>query len=302
MVSVTIGVPAYNEEANIQKLLLSILEQKVTGFSLEKIIVLSDGSSDGMVEKVKQLNNPLIKTWDYKVRKGKSYHLNTFFKRIDSDILILFDADVILRGNDVLINLIKPLLKEKKVGLVSGDFQPIHVENFIEKANKATINVFEALRREFKGGNNVLGCTGRLMAVRKDLYKKLFVPHRMVLNDIYMYFDCLANGYEFRHAYDAHVYYQLPTTISDYTSQYKRFIIGAHRIKRIFDQLYEMEYAIPAKRMNELKWKEFLKSPILCLFIAAINFAYKYLALLEDKKTDGKWKMAVTTKKLLSST
>ena len=300
MTSVTIGIPAYNEEANIQKLLRSIFKQKVSGFSIKRIIVLSDGSIDRTVKKTEQLRNPLCEIWNYKERKGKSYHLNTFFRKVNTDILILFDADVILRNEDALINLIKPLLKEKNVGLVSGDFQPIRVHNFIEKANKATINVFETLRHEFKGGHNVLGCTGRLMAIRKDLLKKLFVPHEMVLNDVYIYFDCLANGYEFRHVYDGHVYHQLPATVSDYISQYKRFIIGYHRMRKIFGQLYERETSILAKRMSELKLKEFLKSPIHCLFIGLINFVYKYLALLEDKKTDGKWKMAITTKKLIT--
>ena len=44
--TVTIGIPAYNEEKNIGRLLKSLSNQKGDDFTLNEIVVLSDGSTD----------------------------------------------------------------------------------------------------------------------------------------------------------------------------------------------------------------------------------------------------------------
>ena len=44
--TVTIGIPAYNEEKNIGRLLRALLRQKTNGLSIKKIIVISDASTD----------------------------------------------------------------------------------------------------------------------------------------------------------------------------------------------------------------------------------------------------------------
>ena len=54
---VTIGIPAYNEENNIIPLLTSLVNQKTSQVVVEKIIVMSDGSSDNTVGSVKLLKN-----------------------------------------------------------------------------------------------------------------------------------------------------------------------------------------------------------------------------------------------------
>ncbi len=300
MITITIGIPVYNEGANIKNLLYSILKQKEEGYMVKEIIVLSDGSTDNTVAEVKKINDQRIRILDYKVRMGKSYHLNTFPKIVDTDILVLFDGDVVLQGPEVIRKLIQPIVEEKNIGLVSGNFQPIQVNNFIQKSIKTSINVYEVLRQEWKGGHNAFGCTGRIMALFKPFYKVLKVPPTMVLNDIYTYFDCLNNGFEFRHVKSIKVYYQLPTTVKDYISQFKRFYVGSSRMDRIFGELYRSEYAISKKRYYVLMFKEFIKDPIHCSFFFFINTITKIVASREMKKLDGKWEMATTTKKLFT--
>lgn len=296
--TITIGIPAYNEEANIKYLLKSIKNQKEDGYIIKRIIVLSDGSTDDTVERVKEITDPRIKILDYKERMGKSYHLNTFPKLTDSDILVLFDADVVLHGEDVISRLIEPIVKEKNVGLVSGNFRPIRVKNFLQQSIESTINVYEVLRWEFKGGHNALGCTGRIQALSKPFYKLLNVPHTMVLNDIYTYFDCLNHGLEFKHVKSVEVYYQLPDNIKDYLNQFKRFCVGSYRMNKIFGELFEREYAIPKKRFYALMLKEFVKRPVHCTFIYFLNLVGKYLAKKEIDKMDGKWDLVTSTKNL----
>ena len=44
--TVSVGIPAYDEEANIKSLLEAILQQRQENFILKSIIVVSDGSTD----------------------------------------------------------------------------------------------------------------------------------------------------------------------------------------------------------------------------------------------------------------
>jgi len=46
MIHVTVGVPAYNEERNIGKLLSTLLQQRTYSVRIDEIIVVSSGSTD----------------------------------------------------------------------------------------------------------------------------------------------------------------------------------------------------------------------------------------------------------------
>ena len=56
--TVTVAICACNEEANIGRLIKSILEQKESSFRFEKLFVVSDGSTDKTVEIIKSFNSP----------------------------------------------------------------------------------------------------------------------------------------------------------------------------------------------------------------------------------------------------
>src|SRR3989344_3768380 len=96
--TVTIGIPAYNEQENIQAMLKSVLAQKGNNFVIKKIVVVSDGSSDQTVSKVKEIQKEshLISLVEGKTRKGKIIRLNKIYSLNKSDILFTFDADIVL--------------------------------------------------------------------------------------------------------------------------------------------------------------------------------------------------------------
>jgi glycosyltransferase involved in cell wall biosynthesis len=87
--TVTIGIPAYNEERNILLLINSILKQKMVGFKIAKLIVSSDGSSDKTVSLIKSMNNKMIKLYDNRDRKGVARGLNQIIENANTDILVL---------------------------------------------------------------------------------------------------------------------------------------------------------------------------------------------------------------------
>jgi len=92
---ITIGIPAYNEEKNIAKIITKL--KKIT----DSIIVCDDGSSDMTSEIAKNLGVIVI---SHKKNMGYGAAIRTIFEKsaeIGSDILVTFDADGQHRVEDV---------------------------------------------------------------------------------------------------------------------------------------------------------------------------------------------------------
>ena len=92
---VTIGIPAYNEEKNIAKIIIKL--KKIT----DSIIVCDDGSSDMTSEIAKNLGVIVI---SHKKNMGYGAAIRTIFEKsaeIGSDILVTFDADGQHRIEDI---------------------------------------------------------------------------------------------------------------------------------------------------------------------------------------------------------
>ena len=77
--AVTIGIPAYNEEANIAFLLEDILKQRQETFQLKKILVISDGSADATADIARRYESSGVCVKDDGERKGKAMRLNEIF-------------------------------------------------------------------------------------------------------------------------------------------------------------------------------------------------------------------------------
>ncbi len=93
--TVTIGIPAYNEEANIEHLLRSIISDQSKQIKLIKIIVISDGSTDATVKKARSIKDKRIFVLDRKKRLGLVQSENEILKHTQGDVLVMLDGDVI---------------------------------------------------------------------------------------------------------------------------------------------------------------------------------------------------------------
>lgn len=299
---ISIAIPAYNEAENIAMLLASILKQRAQNFTISEIIVVSDGSTDETVTIVKAINDPRIKIWEYKNRLGKSIHLNTIFKAAQGEALVLFDADVVLAHQDVITNLITPLLEDVTVGLVGGNPQPILAKTLIEKGVNSTFRAYDSLRILLKNGNNAFGCDGRVLALSKAFMNIVVVPEKMIANDAFLYFSCIMKGFEFRHVREAQVWFASPKNIQDQIKQNKRFVASHYRLERIFGSVVPAEYRVPKLLLYRLQLKEFLGAPFASLTVFLVNVYCKMLAKREEKNMDAKWLMAYSTKEKITAT
>ena len=92
---ITIGIPAFNEEKNIAKIITRL--KKITN----SIIVCDDGSSDMTSEIANNLGVIVVK---HEKNTGYGAAINTIFQRakdIETEILVTFDADGQHRVEDI---------------------------------------------------------------------------------------------------------------------------------------------------------------------------------------------------------
>ncbi len=297
--TVTIAVSAYNEEKNIGKWLESVLDQKEEGFKLKQIWVFNDGSDDETVKVVKAFKSRKVKVFDDRKRLGKSSRLNQIYQKLDTDFLVQTDADVIFSHEYVVRDMIQPLIKDPKVGMCGGNPRPLAATTFTERAVNRTVEAYLDFRAKVKGGNNVMAADGRILAYRRELTKKIHVPEDMICNDTYTYFVCLEKGYKFKHVPSAIVWFRSPQTLRDHIRQMSRFKASPVRMSKYFPkELVEKERAIPRGLFVKNLVVQFIKDPIACSYIFAVNQYCAWKARKNESKMTAKWEMAESSKVL----
>mgnify|MGYP001617227029 FL=1 len=174
--TVTIGIPAYNEEENIDNLLPMLLAQKQENFELLEIIVISDGSDDKTADIVKSLNNYLIKLVEGDKRLGQQVRQNQILKMYQGDLLVVIEADTLPLDDEFLINLLEPFIDraEQNLGMAIGNLKYVLPKTFLEKIIFHG-NIF---KRKFfikwKNGDNVYVGVGQCAKVlSRDFASKI---------------------------------------------------------------------------------------------------------------------------------
>lgn len=297
--TVTVAVCAYNEEGNIEKFLRSILRQKETNFKLNKIIVVSDGSTDGTVNKIKKFKSKKIEIIEYENRQGKSSRLNKIYRSFKTDFLVQSDADVIFNDTRVIAFIINPLINNKKVGLCGGNPIAVEGKTFTEKAINVTHDMYRKFRLDINNGNNIFSADGRLLALSKRFARKLVIPTTMIANDMFAYFTCFSMGLEYRYVDNAIVLYRSPQNLKDHIKQNTRFEAGPIRMEKYFDKsLVHNQRNLPKLLLFKYMLVEFFIHPFLSSYIFIVNAWCRFLARKMESSLDAKWNIAVTTKKI----
>jgi biofilm PGA synthesis N-glycosyltransferase PgaC len=93
----SVGVTAYNEEANIGQLLDALLEQHLYEAEIAEIIVVASGCTDNTVPIVEGYvaRNPLIRLHVQPKREGKTAAINIFLANASEQICVLESGDTL---------------------------------------------------------------------------------------------------------------------------------------------------------------------------------------------------------------
>lgn len=206
--SVSIVVAAYNEEKVIERKLRNLCELNYPA-ELFEIIISSDGSTDQTEEKVSlwrerrlSSNGPGIVLLTG-THAGKAAALNRAVEHARGEIILFTDARQLLEAEAIqhlISNFIDP-----EVGAVSGELILMKRPGGDGAVGVGLYWRYEKWLRKMESEiDSMLGATGALYAIRRDLYRP--IPSDTILDDVLIPMQVVFQGYRIVFEPEALVY------------------------------------------------------------------------------------------------
>lgn len=297
--TITIGIPAYNEEANIANMLNSVLAQR-GDFTVEKILVVCDGCEDNTADIIRRFQRRYknIVLIEGAKREGKMHRLNQIYKTNTSDILFTFDADIVLSDENVVENMVDKFRNDENVVLVAAHQVPVKPTNFQEKIFYTAYRLWEEARIYVNGGDHIHNLQGSASALRKDLVSKLRYPETLKTDQNFLYLYAKKFG-KFIYAYQARIYYRPVRTFEDFRRLSERTLRHDQQtIKRHLGPEVLYEYKIPFRFKARAILRTLVNRPFFTLLVIGVNLFVRAFPLRESPSSK-KWDIVKTTKAVI---
>ncbi len=206
-IACSMGIMAFNEEANIGRMLEAVTSQRMANVALTDIVVVASGCTDRTESIVQDWvdRDPRIRLISKPRREGKAAAINQFLPQARERIVVICSADL-MPESDALEELVAPF-DEPAVGMTTGRPVPINDPGtFMGFAAHLLWNLHHQINlRNFKAGE--------LIAFRKIFEQ---VPYSTSVDEASIEPVIRGQGYSVRYVPTAVVYNKGPLTVSDF--------------------------------------------------------------------------------------
>lgn len=226
--TVSIIVPAYNEEVNVVRTIESLLKQDYPHFD---VIFVDDGSKDATYQNVKTAfeGNMKVKAFT-KINGGKASALNFGIHQSDAEFVVCIDADTQLKA-DAVTRLVETFYlqgKPMEIGAVAGNVKVGNEVNMITKWQSIeyiTSQNFD--RRAFNLLNCITVVPGAIGAFRRAAVLQVggFTTDTLA-EDCDLTMKLHKAGYIIENCNDAISYTEAPETLKQFLKQRLRWSFG----------------------------------------------------------------------------
>jgi len=240
----SVGITAYNEEANIGHLLAALVDQHVHEVEIAEIIVVASACTDRTVEIVQEYMtlDERIKLIQQERREGKTSAINIFLAASFCDICVLESGDTI--PHEYAVEHMVRMFRDPNVGMVGAQKvavnTPDHVTGLLSHLR---------LRMEHELCLEIPRL-GEMIAFRKVFE---YIPPDVAMDEAFVEAIVVRNGMQVRYAPDAIVYNTGPTTINDFIRQRRRNHAGHLYLKHKYG--YKVS-SIQNRRVARIAFKE----------------------------------------------
>jgi cellulose synthase/poly-beta-1,6-N-acetylglucosamine synthase-like glycosyltransferase len=189
--TVSVVIACLNEEKNIAARIENLFESHYPA-ELFEIIIVSDGSTDDTVKVVRRYQKNRLRVLHYGERKGKPTALNLGIENATGEIIVFADARQKFQP-DVIKELVANFA-DAKVGAVSGAY--LMSDNNGSSVGEGVGFYWkyeELIRKSEAQFNSVIGATGAIYAIRRELWQPL--PAETLLDDVYTPMRIALQGY-----------------------------------------------------------------------------------------------------------
>jgi cellulose synthase/poly-beta-1,6-N-acetylglucosamine synthase-like glycosyltransferase len=223
--SISIVVPAWNEEKTIENTVKEILKSDYQG--LKEILVIDDGSTDNTLKIARKLEEKYdkVRVYTKKNEGGKAGALNFGLKKVESDIFGVVDADS-YPSKDSISKMVG-FFNEPDVGAVTCVFIPRNRKKFLERLQATEYNVIAFTRKLLDYVDAIYVTPGPLALYRKSALDEIggFDTKNMT-EDIEATWHLASKGYQRRMCLATKTTTTVPNKIKAWYKQRRRWNIG----------------------------------------------------------------------------
>lgn len=287
-----VGIMAYNEEANIGRLLSILLKQKLTKATIREIVVVTSGCTDRTESIVKEFikEDKRVRLLTQEKREGKASAINIFLKKTKGDICILVGGDILPR-EDTLENLVTKF-SNHRVGMIGGHPIPKNdPKTFIGFTAHLLWELHHKLSLKYPK-------CGEIVAFLNIVDK---IPQDTPVDEVSIEQIITTKGYKLEYASNAIVYNKGPEELREFLGQRRRNYSGHLFVKQMFgyeastmkgEKIFILLLGDIRPNLKEIVWTI---AVIILEIWGRILGTYDFYI---KKKNPYIWEIAKTTKKL----
>ena len=255
--SFTVGIPTYYGGPGLVKTVRSILASE--GVGKFRFIVNVDGNplQPKIEQELKSLGVEVVLA---KKRGGQVARINQMIAMAKTDILVLTQDDILFE-KDTLQKVVNAFRENSRVTMVSARLLPMPAKIMFEKIIEVGIHILYRIADNWKGGDNYLLSSGRLIAFRTNFAKKLHIPEEVINSDAYLYFENKRRGGRFLALKDAVVYNKSPQNLKEHLKQSRKFQYSSEELQHFLKSDLSFEYNIPHSLAIRAYISEFVHNP-----------------------------------------
>jgi len=209
----SICITAYNEEANIGRLLEAMVEQHLHVVEISEIIVVASACTDDTVPIVQAWmeRDARIKLIEQPRREGKTAAINAFLQVAAEDICVVESGDTL--PHESAIEHMVRMFQDPTVGMTGAHKVAVNTPEHVA-------GLFTYLRLQMEHELCLeIPRLGELIAFRKVLDH---IPPDVAMDEAFVEAFVIQRGMQVRYAPDAVVYNTGPTSIGDFVRQRRR--------------------------------------------------------------------------------
>jgi cellulose synthase/poly-beta-1,6-N-acetylglucosamine synthase-like glycosyltransferase len=216
---ITLIVPAYNEEAMIERKIQNSLSLRYPDGRLSFLFV-TDGTTDNTNEIISRY--PHIQLLTARQRQGKAAAINRAMQAVSTPFVVLTDANTFLH-EDALLHMM-PHFADERVGGVAGEKRVFDKELSAVGLGERLYWQYESLLKKADARfYSVIGASGELFSIRTALFRPL--PEALILDDFMIWAGICRQGYRF--AYEEKAYAVETSSVSLLEERQRKVRISA---------------------------------------------------------------------------
>jgi cellulose synthase/poly-beta-1,6-N-acetylglucosamine synthase-like glycosyltransferase len=213
----SVGITAYNEEANIGRLLQAMIDQRLYEVEIAEIIVVASGCTDRTEEIVREYmaRDPRIQLHVQEEREGKTSAINLFLAHAREKICVLESGDTLPR-EDTIEKMVL-MFRDPAVGMTGAQKVAVNTPDHI-------VGLLSHLRLQMEHQLCLeIPRLGELIAFRKVFDQ---MPLDVAMDEAFVEAFIIRRGMQVRYAPEAVVYNMGPETVGDFVRQRRRNYAG----------------------------------------------------------------------------